>query len=205
MKNINNYSYLVKMMLIGDSNVGKSSLMLKFTDDIFDIEGCPTIGIDFKIKTTELNNNKVKIQILDTAGQERFRSITNSHYRNAMGIILVYDVCSEQSFNNIELWLDNVNKFTTGPINKILVGNKIDLSDKRVISYERGLEISNKYGLKFYETSVKDNVNVTNMFDDLALKIIDELKSKEPSEEENRIILDKKPSDNVNIKKSKCC
>jgi small GTP-binding protein len=203
MKN-NNYSYLVKMMLIGDSNVGKSSLMLKFTDDIFDIEGCPTIGIDFKIKTTELNNNKVKIQILDTAGQERFRSITNSHYRNAMGIILVYDVCNEQSFNNIELWLDNVNKFTTGSINKILVGNKIDLSDKRVVSYERGLETATKFGLTFYETSVKDNVNVIDMFDSLALKIIDELKSKETVDDKT-ITLDKKLNNVVTIKKEKCC
>ncbi len=196
-----NFDYLIKIMLIGDSNVGKSSLMIKFTDDIFDIEGCPTIGIDFKIKTVQLCNMKIKIQILDTAGQERFRSITNSHYRNAMGIILVYDVSNEESFKNIESWLNNIDKFTTEPINKILVGNKID-SDKKIISSEQGKEMADKYNLTFYETSVKDDINVANIFHELSLKIIERLKMSKPVIDEKKVLINEA---SIPVKNKKCC
>jgi small GTP-binding protein len=131
------YDYLIKLMLIGDSAVGKSSLLLRFSDDTFDLSGTPTIGIDFKLRTIDLDGKKIKLQLLDTAGQERFRTITTAHYRNAMGILLVFDVTKEDSFKNITDWLRNIEKHTTGTINKLLLGNKCDLEDKRVVSKEQ--------------------------------------------------------------------
>ena len=131
------YDYLIKLMLIGDSAVGKSSLLLRFSDDTFDLSGTPTIGIDFKLRTIDLDGKKIKLQLLDTAGQERFRTITTAHYRNAMGILLVFDVTKEDSFKNINDWLRNIEKHTTGTINKLLLGNKCDLEDKRVVSKEQ--------------------------------------------------------------------
>eukprot|EP00294_Goniomonas_avonlea_P009502 CAMPEP_0114555756 /NCGR_PEP_ID=MMETSP0114-20121206/8923_1 /TAXON_ID=31324 /ORGANISM="Goniomonas sp, Strain m" /LENGTH=213 /DNA_ID=CAMNT_0001740911 /DNA_START=71 /DNA_END=712 /DNA_ORIENTATION=+ len=157
------YDYLIKLMLIGDSGVGKSSLLLRFSDDTFDTSGTPTIGIDFKLRTIELDNKRIKLQLLDTAGQERFRTITTAHYRNAMGILLVYDVTKEDSFNNIHDWLKNIERHTTGPINKILIGNKCDL-DKREVSTEKGKALADELGMGFFETSAKDKTNVENSF-----------------------------------------
>jgi small GTP-binding protein len=132
------YDYLVKLMLVGDSVVGKSSLMLRFSDDTFDLSGTPTIGIDFKLRTIELDGKKIKLQLLDIAGQEKFRTISTAHFKNAMGFLFVYDVTKEDSFKNITVvWLRNVEKHTTGTVNMLLLGNKCDLEDKRVVSKEQ--------------------------------------------------------------------
>jgi len=158
------YDYLIKLMLIGDSGVGKSSLLLRFSDDTFDTSATPTIGIDFKLRTIELDNKRIKLQLLDTAGQERFRTITTAHYRNAMGILLVYDVTKEETFNNIHDWLKNIEKHTTGPINKLLIGNKCDMADKREVSTERGKALAAELGMGFYETSAKTKESVEDAF-----------------------------------------
>ncbi len=132
------YDYLVKLMLIGDSVVGKSSLLLRFSDDLFDLSFSHTIGIDFKLRTIVLDGKKIKLQLLDTAGQERFRTITAAHYRNTMGMLLVYDVTKEDSFKNITGWLRSIDHHVTGKtVNKLLLGNKCDLEDKRVVSKEQ--------------------------------------------------------------------
>mmetsp|Transcript_27439 Transcript_27439/g.72431 ORF Transcript_27439/g.72431 Transcript_27439/m.72431 type:complete len:201 (-) Transcript_27439:364-966(-) len=158
------YDYLIKLMLIGDSGVGKSSLLLRFSDDSFDLNCTPTIGIDFKLRTIEMDNKKIKLQLLDTAGQERFKTITTAHYRNAMGILLVYDVTNEQSFRNIEEWLKNIEKHTSQPVNKILIGNKSDLASDRKVSTEAGKQLAEKLNLAFFETSAKDKTMVDDAF-----------------------------------------
>lgn len=112
--------------------VGKSCLLLRFCDNSFTPSFITTIGIDFKIRTMEIDGERVKLQIWDTAGQERFRTITTAYYRGAMGILLVYDVTDERSFNNIRNWIRNVEQYASPNVNKILIGNKCDMEDKRV-------------------------------------------------------------------------
>lgn len=115
-----------------DVGVGKSCLLLRFCDDSFTPSFITTIGIDFKIRTVEIEGKRIKLQIWDTAGQERFRTITNAYYRGAMGILLVYDVTDERSFNNVRNWIRNTEQYASEGVNKILIGNKCDMADKRV-------------------------------------------------------------------------
>ncbi len=118
-------------MLIGNSAVGKSSLLLRFSDNIFSESFLPTIGVDFKIRTFDLSGKAVKLQIWDTAGQERFKTITSSYYKGAHGIILVYDITDKQTFKDVENWLQEVDKYANENVIKLLVGNKCDLESNR--------------------------------------------------------------------------
>merc|ERR1712110_358768 len=150
------YDYLIKLLLIGDSGVGKSCLLLRFSDDSFTPSFITTIGIDFKIRTIELDGRRIKLQIWDTAGQERFRTITTAYYRGAMGILLVYDVTDEKSFGNIRNRIRNIEQHATESVNKMLIGNKCDMVDKKVIETERGQALADEYNIKFMETSAKN-------------------------------------------------
>ncbi|KAG0454929.1 hypothetical protein HPP92_023851 [Vanilla planifolia] len=116
------YDYLFKLLLIGDSGVGKSCLLLRFADDSYLESYISTIGVDFKIRTVEQDGKTIKLQIWDTAGQERFRTITSSYYRGAHGIIVVYDVTEQESFNNVKQWLSEIDRYATENVNKLLVG-----------------------------------------------------------------------------------
>jgi Ras-related protein Rab-8A len=165
------YDYLIKMLLIGDSGVGKSCLLLRFSDDSFTPSFITTIGIDFKIRTIELDGKRIKLQIWDTAGQERFRTITTAYYRGAMGILLVYDVTDDKSFHNIRNWIRNIEQHASENVNKILIGNKCDLVDKKVIDTARGQALADEYGIKFMETSAKNSINVDDSFITLARDI----------------------------------
>jgi Ras-related protein Rab-8A len=128
--------------------------------------------IDFKIRTIELDNRRIKLQIWDTAGQERFRTITTAYYRGAMGILLVYDVTDESSFNNIRNWIRNIELHASDNVNKILVGNKADMDEsKRVVPTAKGQALADEYGIKFFETSAKTNLNVENVFFTIARDI----------------------------------
>ncbi|GIM15586.1 hypothetical protein Vretimale_18322 [Volvox reticuliferus] len=159
------YDALIKLLLVGDSGVGKSCLLLRFTDDMFTSSFITTIGIDFKIKKVDVDGKIVKLQIWDTAGQERFRTITSAYYRGAQGIILVYDITDEASFNNVRNWMRNIEQHASDNVNKILVGNKLDLAEeKRVVSTARGQALADEFGFRFYETSAKDNVHVEEAF-----------------------------------------
>ncbi|CAM6048682.1 unnamed protein product [Sphagnum compactum] len=167
-----NYDELIKLLLIGDSGVGKSCLLLRFSDDTFTTSFITTIGIDFKIRTIELDNRRIKLQIWDTAGQERFRTITTAYYRGAMGILLVYDVTDESSFNNIRNWIRNIELHASDNVNKILVGNKADMDEsKRAVPTAKGQALADEFGIKFFETSAKTNLNVENVFFTIARDI----------------------------------
>ncbi|OUM62208.1 hypothetical protein PIROE2DRAFT_51733 [Piromyces sp. E2] len=165
------YDYLIKLLLIGDSGVGKSCLLLRFSEDSFTPSFITTIGIDFKIRTIELDGKRIKLQIWDTAGQERFRTITTAYYRGAMGILLVYDVTDERSFNNIRNWIHNIEQHASEGVNKILIGNKCDILEQKKIDKEQGQALADEYGIKFLETSAKSNIGVEEAFFTLARDI----------------------------------
>lgn len=163
-----NHDFLFKILILGDSSVGKSCILTRFSDDVFNHSFMPTIGIDFKIKTLEINNKAVKLQIWDTAGQERFNNITESYYRTAKGVMFVYDITNGESFDNVAKWLRNLEQNTAEETVKYIIGNKCDLQDIRVINHTTGLEMATNFGLKFYETSAKTNINIQKIFYDMA-------------------------------------
>merc|ERR1711865_311569 len=167
------YDYLIKLLLIGDSGVGKSCLLCRYSEDIFNNKFITTIGIDFKIRTIELDGKKIKLQIWDTAGQERFRTITQAYYRGAMGILLVYDVTDEKSFSNIRSWMRNIEQHANTEVVKVLLGNKCDMKQKRTVKQEDGEELAKEYGIEFFETSAKDKINVDQAFTRMAKLIKD--------------------------------
>lgn len=168
-----NYDLLFKLLLIGDSGVGKTCILFRFSDDAFNSTFISTIGIDFKIKTIELRGKKIKLQIWDTAGQERFHTITVSYYRGAMGIMLVYDITNAKSFDNIAKWLRNIQEHANDDVERMILGNKCDMDDKRVISKERGETIARENGVRFLETSAKANINIEQAFLELSESILD--------------------------------
>ena len=158
------YDYLFKILLIGNSGVGKSSLLLRFADDTFTDNFMPTIGVDFKIRTLEVDGKTIKLQIWDTAGQERFKTITSSYYKGAHGIIVVYDVTDKESFKNIDTWMNEVEKHASDNVSRILVGNKSDLTDSRQVATDEGKELADQYNIRFMETSAKESANVEEAF-----------------------------------------
>ncbi|KAI1230591.1 hypothetical protein IHE44_0010058 [Lamprotornis superbus] len=196
------YDYLFKLLLIGDSGVGKTCALFRFSEDAFNATFISTIAageqrggstedvklssvteekavgfglsagrIDFKIRTIELDGKRIKLQIWDTAGQERFRTITTAYYRGAMGIMLVYDITNEKSFENIRNWVRNIEEHASPDVEKMILGNKCDANDKRQVSREQGEKLAASFGIKFMETSAKANINIENAFFTLARDI----------------------------------
>ena len=166
------YEQLIKLLLIGDSGVGKSCLLLRFAENSFTPSFITTIGIDFKTKRVNLNGKAVKVQVWDTAGQERFRTITSAYYRGAHGIVLCYDVTARDSFSNIRNWMKNCDQHASGSVVRAIVGNKKDVSE-RAVSYEEGKRLADEYGVMFTETSAKTGENVEDMFMALATVVND--------------------------------
>ena len=199
------YEFIFKVLLLGNSNVGKSSLFLRFVDDIWNDTFVPTIGVDFKIKTFEIDSKKIKMQIWDTAGQERFKNIIASYYRGAHGILLLYDVTDKDSFKNLSNWLIEIEKNASKNVLKVLIGNKSDLEDKRLVSYNQGKEFADTYGLKFIETSAKKNLNVNEAFETLGRELMSASADKKiTSQKQNKKISVAKAQD-LNIKKKDGC
>ncbi|XP_008671601.1 ras-related protein RABE1c [Zea mays] len=163
--------------------------------------------IDFKIRTVELDGKRVKLQIWDTAGQERFRTITTAYYRGAMGILLVYDVTDESSFNNIRNWIRNIEQHASDNVNKILVGNKADMDEsKRAVPTSRGQALADEYGIKFFETSAKTNLNVEQVFFSIARDIKQRLAESDSKPEDRTISINRPEGGEASAsQKSACC
>jgi len=165
----------VKLLLIGNSSVGKSSLLLRFSDEQWlpEDESTATIGVDFRVHKMELKGKKVKLSIWDTAGQERFRTITSSYYRGAQGIILVYDVANRESFEALPRWYSELETYVSSSVVKILVGNKVDKEFSRQVPFSEGQQFATRMSSLFIETSAKTAVGVREAFNEVVEKIID--------------------------------
>eukprot|EP01063_Lacrimia_lanifica_P018549 TRINITY_DN25451_c0_g1_i1.p1 TRINITY_DN25451_c0_g1~~TRINITY_DN25451_c0_g1_i1.p1 ORF type:complete len:207 (+),score=100.65 TRINITY_DN25451_c0_g1_i1:98-718(+) len=156
--------YVFKLLLIGDSMVGKSCLITRYADDYFEPNFIATIGVDFKMKTVELDGKRAALQIWDTAGQERFCNITRSYYKGSDGILIVYDVTNRDSYNHVSKWLGELDQNAEGIKVRFLVGNKCDLVDKRVVTRAEGEDLAARCGLPFFETSALTGEMVADAF-----------------------------------------
>ena len=166
-----NYSYLLKYIIIGDPSVGKSNLLMKFANNKFTEEYEATIGVEFGVKNITLDNQIFRIQIWDTAGQENFRSITRAYYKNCVCAMVVYDITNKKSFDNVQNWIKDVITNSPKTVLIILIGNKIDLIDKRQVSFDDGQEFAINQGIIFMETSAKTGDGVEEIFKKSAQEI----------------------------------
>ncbi|KAJ6641120.1 Ras-related protein Rab-8A [Pseudolycoriella hygida] len=161
-----------KVLVLGDSNVGKTCIVHRYCDERYYDTYISTIGIDFKQKLINLDGVPIKLQIWDTAGQERFRTLTTAYYRGAMGILLMYDVTSLESFNNLSYWLRNIQENAAPDVVKVLAGNKCEcLPAQRMVEKERGDKIAENFDMPFFEVSCKNNINIEESFLTLARQI----------------------------------
>jgi len=158
------YKFLFKYIIVGDTAVGKSCLLLQFTDKKFVHQHDLTIGVEFGSRTINIHSNQVKLQIWDTAGQEKFRSITRSYYRGAAGALLVYDITRRETFEHLSSWLEDCLKYSNANIVITVIGNKSDLEANRQVTREEGEEFAKKHNLLFLETSAKNSDNVDEAF-----------------------------------------
>ncbi|XP_009631718.1 ras-related protein RABA1f-like [Nicotiana tomentosiformis] len=165
------YDYLFKVVLIGDSGVGKSNLLSRFTRNEFSLESKSTIGVEFATRSIRVDDKVVKAQIWDTAGQERYRAITSAYYRGAVGALLVYDVTRHVTFENVERWLKELRDHTDSSIVIMLVGNKADLRHLRAVSTEDAKTFAEKESTFFMETSALESMNVDNAFTEVLTQI----------------------------------
>ena len=155
--------FLYKLLMIGDSGVGKSSLLLRFASDQFEDSYMTTVGLDFKIRTVEVDGKVVKLQMWDTAGEERFRTITSSYYRGAQGIVVVYGLDDKKSFENVKQWVEEIDRYAGEGVVKLLVGNKCDV-EARQVTREEAEKFAEELKMRYMETSAKTGENVEETF-----------------------------------------
>ncbi|KAG6640422.1 ras-related protein RABC2a-like isoform X10 [Carya illinoinensis] len=199
------YDLSFKILLIGDSGVGKSSILVSFISNTVK-NLSPTIGVDFKIKLLTVGGKKLKLTIWDTAGQERFRTLTSSYFRGAQGIILVYDVTRRDTFTNLsDVWAKEVELYSTNQdCVKMLVGNKVDMASERVVTREEGIALAKELGCLFIECSARTRENVEQCFEELALKIMEVPSLLEEGSAKKRDILNPKPENQARPNNG-CC
>ena len=194
-----NIPYEARVITLGDSGVGKTNFIFRFIDDKFSLNYFSTYGIDTKFKNVKLENGcEIKFKIFDTAGQERFKSISQNYIKKANGILLMYDISDKDSFNNIENWMETINENSGSKMSIVLIATKCDLKEDRKITKEEGEELAKKFGLHFYETSSKNNINIKEAFYDIANQVIEKDKGK-------KIFDDTVDLKNKKDKKKECC
>ncbi|CAD5215890.1 unnamed protein product [Bursaphelenchus okinawaensis] len=163
------YSYLFKIVVVGDHNCGKSCILLRFAENTFRQDHISTLGVDFKLQTIKLGRDKVRLELWDTAGMERYRTIYNSYYHSAHGIMCVYDLTNEKSFENLETyWLREIRKYAPQNAVLLLVGNKADMESERKVDFDRAERLAKQIGVSLYEVSAKTGINIDEAFHDLA-------------------------------------
>ena len=207
-----NYEKIFKIVLIGDSGVGKSNLISRFASNEFSLETKSTIGVEFLTRSIIMDDKLIKLQVWDTAGQERYRAITSSYYRGAHGIIIVYDITKINTFRNIKKWMDSIKICITSDVPIMIIGNKIDLYHLREVSIDYGIALANQYNLLFVEASALDSTNVELAFNYFS-KYIYNYSSEHTSSEDissdkynnsSEIIVLDAPSEVIH-KTTKCC
>jgi len=168
-------SSVYKILLLGDSSVGKTCLLMRYTDGTFQEEHLTTIGLDYRVKMVEMDDGSViKVQFWDTAGQDRYRTITANYYKGANGIILVYDVTNQKTFKNIKAWVEQIKEEVGQKITLMLIGNKIDKEENRTVSKEEGEKLAEELQLAYRETSAKTGKNINEAFNFFVKKTRDE-------------------------------
>ena len=188
-----------KVLLLGNSSVGKTCILIRFSEDTFNDNYEVTIGLNYRIKTITLDNTPIKMQIWDTSGEEKFKAIAKNFYRGAHGVLLIYDICQKSSFLDVKGWIEQIIENTDNDeIVMILCGNKNDMEKERVISKEEGENLAKNYGIPFFECSAKNNINIDEIFNTMANNI--------HSKVGNRYsIAMKLNSNNFKKKVEKCC
>ncbi|XP_041356349.1 ras-related protein rab-11.1-like isoform X1 [Gigantopelta aegis] len=165
------YDYIWKIVLVGDSGVGKTNLLSRFTRNEFNAESKSTIGVEFATRNVTIKGRTIRAQIWDTAGQERYRAITSVYYRGAVGALVVFDITKQQSFQNLEKWLEEIREHADQEVCIMLVGNKADLRHLRAVTTEDGRMLAEKSNYSFIETSALEGVNVGEAFNNLIVDI----------------------------------
>jgi Ras-related protein Rab-8A len=184
-----NHDYFFKLILLGESGVGKTCMLSTFTEGIFSPNFITTIGIDYHMKTVECSGKRIKLQIWDTAGQERFRTITPAYYRGVVGVLLVYDITDPDSFKKISKWLNSIAEHADPGVQKLLLGNKSDLEDQRKVAVSEGQQLANSEKIGFLETSAKTNTNIDKAFMEIARLVLERFPDQ----------VQQKPSDNIQL------
>ena len=192
--------------MIGDSGVGKTSVILRYTKNIFHEEFLNSIGVDFKSKDLLLDGRKIKLQIWDTAGQERFRTITNSYYRGAHAIVIVFDLTKRESYEHVQKWMSDINRYAKENVLKFLIGNKADLIKEKKVSYEEARALASQMRATYFNVSAKRNENINEFFEAASKIFLSKFNFLE--EDNKKIVLNKKEnkksSKNVKKKDDKC-
>ena len=199
------FDYTFKIVMIGDSGVGKSCILLRFADDKFNENFYATIGVDFRFKNVMVDDKSVKLQIWDTAGQERFKTITSAYYRGADGIIIVYDITDRNSFAHIKDWLDDVNKYTDDNPLKIIVGNKIDLIKDKQINNNDMKTMTAQTGIEIIECSAKDSIKINDLMEIMTKKLIEKKKNEGNKNTTKSMILNDINNKNKEMNNKGCC
>ena len=199
------FDYTFKIVMIGDSGVGKSCILLRFADDKFNENFYATIGVDFRFKNVMVDDKSVKLQIWDTAGQERFKTITSAYYRGADGIIIVYDITDRNSFAHIKDWLDDVNKYTDDNPLKIIVGNKIDLIKDKQINNNDMKTMTAQTGIEIIECSAKDSIKINDLMEIMTKKLIEKKKNEGNKNSTKNMVLNDINNKNKEINNKGCC
>jgi len=206
----NDYEQLYKIIIIGDSGVGKSNILGRYLHNEFHHDTKSTVGVEFGSKKIQIENISIKLQIWDTAGQERYRSITSSYYKGARGCFIVYDITSRTSFEDIIKWYEEIKRSGDKGVSIMLVGNKCDLESSREISIEMGRNKAKEMNCSFFETSALNNTMIEEAFKSLCEEIYNKIKEEKKDDEDDdiEIVRDDKNIVNINIenkRKKKCC
>ena len=208
-EDVNNYDLLYKIIIIGDTCVGKSNILSRYVKDEFREDSISTVGVELGTKFVKIKETGAKVQIWDTAGQERYRSITSSYYKGSHGCLIVYDITNEKTFENVEKWLEQAKKEAGNDVSVILVGNKCDLEDARKITKEQGEEKAKTLNVPFFETSALSRVNIDEIFMELLNNIYDRTGGKNEDEDDIEIIKENDKAVSLNndepAKKEGCC
>ena len=193
----------LKLMILGDSEVGKSSVLRKYCKNEFMSKYISTIGIDFQLKYINVNNKKIRLQVWDTAGQERYKVVAKNYFNTSDGFIVMYDITNRESFVNINNWMEQITTLGGNDVKYIIFGNKNDLSEKREVEIDEGKELAKKYKCKFFETSAKEGNNVEAGFKSITMDILGDFKAVQARRHDSAILK------NHNIKKihkkKTCC
>ena len=200
-KNSLDLDFKFKIMVIGESKVGKTSLIKRYTKNKFGGVYLTTVGVDFQDKIIQIDGKKIRLQIWDTAGQERFRNVTKNYFKSSNGFLLIYDITDKESFKHLNFWNEQINLNAPKNIKTVLVGNKSDLDNERQISVEEGENFAGKYNIKFFEASAKEGTNIKEVFEYLANEIYKVKKEEIRSNTFSTVI----SKEQVQNKKKKCC